>query len=156
MTSTRDWQRLAAYVVRRRAQLGLTQIEAAQRGGLSLDRLQAVEGAKRTSYRPATLVLLERALDWKDGSVDAVLVGREPTPLEAHQLEDAGRASDDLTVTRDDDAELDELIEEAKVRRDRGDSTLYDTLMAVKRMNEATRQVHTSDARVDRKNQQAG
>ena len=156
MTSTKDWQRLADRVARRRADLGLTQIEAARRGPLSLDRLQAIEGAKRTSYRLGTLLALARALEWESDSIEAILDGDEPTPLEARPLEDAGRASDDVAVTRGDDAELDELIEQAKIQRDRGNPALYDTLMAVKRMNEVARQVRAEDAQVDKGSQRAG
>lgn len=78
MSSQRDWQRLAEYAARRRAELGLTQIEVAQRGPLSLDRVQAIEGAKSTRYRLATLVALERALEWSKGSVERILAGGEP------------------------------------------------------------------------------
>jgi transcriptional regulator with XRE-family HTH domain len=75
---TGDWQRLARLAVRRRAELGLTQAEVAQRGPLSLDRVQAIEGAKRTGYRLGTLLALERALEWGAGSVEAALGGGEP------------------------------------------------------------------------------
>jgi len=78
MSSQKDWKRLAAYATRRRAELGLTQIEVAQRGPLSLDRVQSIEGAKRSSYRLATLLALERALEWERGSVERVLAGGEP------------------------------------------------------------------------------
>lgn len=77
---TKDWRRLGELAAGRRAELGLTQIEVAQRGPLSLDRVQSIEGAKRTSYRLGTLVALERALEWASGSVDEILAGGEPTP----------------------------------------------------------------------------
>lgn len=78
---TADWRRLADYVVRRRAQLGLTQSQLAQAGPLSIDRVQSVEGAKRESYRISTLVALERALQWEPGSIDLILAGGSPTPV---------------------------------------------------------------------------
>jgi hypothetical protein len=78
MDSRKDWQRLAKYAARRRAELSLTQIEVAQRGPLSLDRVQAIEGAKSSRYRLGTLVALERALDWTEGSVERILAGGEP------------------------------------------------------------------------------
>jgi len=74
----KDWRRLAEYAARRRAELGLSQIEVAHRGPLSLDRVQAIEGAKSTRYRLATLLALERALGWADGSVERILSGGEP------------------------------------------------------------------------------
>lgn len=73
-----NWKLLADYAARRRAELGLSQVEAAQRGPLSLDRLQSIEGAKRTSYRLGTLLALERALGWAEGSVERILAGGEP------------------------------------------------------------------------------
>jgi transcriptional regulator with XRE-family HTH domain len=74
----RNWKLLAEYAARRRAELGLSQIEVAQRGPLSLDRVQSIEGAKRKSYRLGTLLALERALNWGAGSVEAILAGGEP------------------------------------------------------------------------------
>lgn len=78
----KDWRRLAERAARRRAELGLSQVEVAQRGPLSLDRVQAIEGAKSTRYRLGTLLALERALDWASASVDAILSGGEPTPIQ--------------------------------------------------------------------------
>ena len=77
----RNWKLLAEHAARRRAKLGLSQIEVAQRGPLSLDRVQSIEGAKRKSYRLGTLLALERALGWETGSVETILDGGEPTPL---------------------------------------------------------------------------
>lgn len=74
----KDWRRLADLAARRRAELRLTQADVAQRGPLSLDRVQAIEGAKKKSYRLSTLAALERALEWAPGSVDSILVGGEP------------------------------------------------------------------------------
>ena len=74
----RNWKLLAEHAARRRAELGLSQIEVAQRGPLSLDRVQAIEGAKSTRYRLGTLLALERALAWGAGSVEAILAGGRP------------------------------------------------------------------------------
>ena len=78
---TSDWQRLARMAALRRAELDLTQIEVAQRGSLSIDRVQAIEGAKRDRYRLGTLAALERALKWENGSVAAILAGGDPETL---------------------------------------------------------------------------
>lgn len=78
---TQHWRRLADTVVRRRAELNLTQADVAQRGQISIDRVQNIEGAKRTTYRLGTLAALERALEWAPGSVQAILDGDDPTPL---------------------------------------------------------------------------
>ena len=76
------WERLAEAVVARRNARGWTQVEVANRGGLSLDRLQAIEGVRATSYRPKTMEALERGLDWTRGSVARVLAGDEPEEIE--------------------------------------------------------------------------
>lgn len=80
------WRRLAEHVVRRRAELGLTQAEVAEAGQFSVDRLQAIEAAERTSYRPTTLGALARGLQWTADSVDVVLAGGEPTPRPPGEL----------------------------------------------------------------------
>lgn len=77
----RDWKLLGQTVARRRAELGLSQVEVAHRGPLSLDRVQAIEGAKKSGYRLGTLAALERALEWEAGSIEAVLDGGQPTPI---------------------------------------------------------------------------
>lgn len=115
MATEESWQRLARAAVERRAQLGITQLDVAQRGPMSLDRVQAIEGAKRSSYRPATLAALERALGWTYGSVAAILDGGEPTPADTPAL--APNAADD-----DLDAQLAEaraLLRQAQEMLDR-------------------------------------
>lgn len=76
------WKRLAAAVVARRDARGWTQVEVANRGGLSLDRLQAIEGVRATGYRPKTMQALERGLEWTPGSVARVVAGDEPVEIE--------------------------------------------------------------------------
>lgn len=93
MDSRKDWQRLAKYAARRRAELGLTQIEVAQRGPLSLDRVQAIEGGKSARYRLGTLVALERALGWTEGSVERILAGGEPNVAEGTSVRFAAPGS---------------------------------------------------------------
>lgn len=77
------WRRLARAVATRRAELRLNQGDLHPRGGPSLATVQSIESARTDTYRQRTLVDLERALDWKSGSVDAVLAGGEPTPFVA-------------------------------------------------------------------------
>lgn len=104
-----NWKLLAERAVRRRAELGLSQVEVAQRGPLSLDRLQNIEGAKRTRYRLSTLLALERALDWASGSVEAVLAGGEPTVTDRST---GARGND--AEEEDQFAKMDRLYEEWK------------------------------------------
>jgi len=81
MSSREDWRRVADAIIRRRAERGWTQMDLAQRGPLSLDRVQSLEGAKRTSYRAGTIAAIERALEWEYGSVQAILSGGRPLEM---------------------------------------------------------------------------
>lgn len=123
LAMTDKWQRLADQVVRRRGALGLTQAEVAHRGPLSLDRVQAIEGARSSKYRAGTIAALERALEWAYGSVQAILAGGEPTPLEAPKMTDSARATDQLSVEREPTArdvadQMTELANWLKVERE--------------------------------------
>lgn len=53
--------------------------------GLSIRTLNNIENARRTSYDGSTVALLERGLQWEPGSVEAILAGGEPTPVQAIQ-----------------------------------------------------------------------
>lgn len=76
-----SWEQLATGVIRWRDEYGLSQMDVAARGGLSLDRVQAIEGVRtQGGYRPSTLKALERGLGWAPGSVKQVMAGGEPTP----------------------------------------------------------------------------
>lgn len=65
----------------RRIALGLQWKQIAQRAGLSEFHLRRI---RRGQYEPRELTRaeLERALEWTTGSIDAVLAGAAPTPLE--------------------------------------------------------------------------
>lgn len=82
MDEVKDWQRLAEVGTKRREDQGWSQMEVATRGGLSLDSVQALESARRTEYRPKTLLRYEQGLLWARGSVQAILLRGEPTLLE--------------------------------------------------------------------------
>lgn len=71
-----SWERLADEVLRRRKQLKLTQPDVAQRGGLSVATVRAVETNRSGRLSRRLRRALEQALDWQDGSVDAVLEGK--------------------------------------------------------------------------------
>lgn len=72
------WRRLADYVIRRRAQLVMTQEDVRAAGGPSTATMRLIEGALQTSYRPVILARLEAALRWEAGSVQRILEGGEP------------------------------------------------------------------------------
>jgi transcriptional regulator with XRE-family HTH domain len=73
-----SWEQLGEEVWLRRKQLKLTQPEAAERGGLSVATIRAVETNRAGRLSPRLRRALERAIDWEAGSIDAVLEGRPP------------------------------------------------------------------------------
>ena len=64
---------LAAAVKARRSQLGRTQAEVCDRGGLGLKTLSRIERAERPTYHSTTLRALDRGLSWRAGSAHAHL-----------------------------------------------------------------------------------
>ncbi|MFE3452449.1 helix-turn-helix domain-containing protein [Nonomuraea sp. NPDC059194] len=87
MGSTREtWQRLGTAIRQRRTDLDLGQAEVAQRAGISISTLSALERAKQDDYEDRTLARVEDALGWARGSVDAIKAGGK-----ASLLDDAGR-----------------------------------------------------------------
>lgn len=81
------WAKLAAQTTRRRAELGYSISQLAAVSGLSTSTLDSVEHNRKTSYDPATVSALERALEWTAGSVDRILRGLEPQPVRDPDLE---------------------------------------------------------------------
>lgn len=88
------WARVAAAVLARRVQLGLTQEDAAERGGLSATTWRLLENRAQSSYRRLTLAGVERALGWAAGSIAALLDGRDPTEA-GHRRDGDGDGDDD-------------------------------------------------------------
>jgi transcriptional regulator with XRE-family HTH domain len=74
-----SWETLAKVVRERRKDLGLTQPQVAEVGGLSISLVRMIENNRSEGMRAAKKQGLERALRWKPGSVDAVLDGGSPT-----------------------------------------------------------------------------
>jgi transcriptional regulator with XRE-family HTH domain len=142
--SEQGWQRLATAVKARREERGWTQLEVATRGGLSIDRIQAIESVRTNRYSPRTLTKLERGLDWELGSCQSILAGGEPTPTEGPKPDPTDRA-----VSWD---ELLELIQHAKAN---DDQLIYDALMAVKRLRDA-RNSRPQDRAPEGRRRQAG
>jgi len=73
------WEKLGQQVRDRRAELGLTQAEVAERGGPSVETLRALENNRSKRLSPRVRRALERVLQWETGSIDAVLDGGAPT-----------------------------------------------------------------------------
>ncbi|MFG1846682.1 hypothetical protein [Micromonospora carbonacea] len=91
-----DWRRLGEHVVRRREELGLTQSEVHAAGGPSTATMRNIERAVGVSYRGGILRSLERALQWRTGSVEAILAGGHPLPADSS---DSGDADFDTLIT---------------------------------------------------------
>lgn len=69
-------EKLAEAVIwRRRDNQDLTQAQVAERGGPSTETLRLIEGARRQTYGPGTLLRLDRALGWRDGTSARFLDG---------------------------------------------------------------------------------
>ena len=81
-----DWLYLAQLIKERRMELGLTQAQVHSAGGPAPATLYLLENGCRTSFSPQILRRLERALEWRAGSIRRVLAGGRP----ALNGEDAG------------------------------------------------------------------
>lgn len=96
--ATNGWVRLAELVTNQRANLGYSIAQLAAVSGLSTSTVDSLEHARKTSYDPATLAALERALRWKPGSVERALKGLEPqaqTDPDRRVAEAFARSSED-------------------------------------------------------------
>lgn len=70
-----NWQQLGKEVTRRRDKLGMTQREVEAADGPSVATLRLIESAQKKGYRSGVLAALERALQWPEGTIDAILTG---------------------------------------------------------------------------------
>ncbi|GAA3027751.1 hypothetical protein [Streptosporangium longisporum] len=77
-----DWARLGRQVRQRRQQLDMTQQGLAAAGAPSVTVISKIEGARPGPYDGKIIVRLERALQWAPGSIDAILNGGEPSPVD--------------------------------------------------------------------------
>lgn len=97
----------------RRRDLRLKWDEVAARAGIHRETLRQIRIGKG-DIRPLSATGIEDALQWEHGSIDRILEGGEPT---VRRLTDAGRADEDLNVTREPSvAEL--AAEVAKLREE--------------------------------------
>lgn len=55
----------------------------AEHVGLNHGLIRDIETAVRDNYRPSTLAAIESAYQWESGSIQRVLAGQEPIPLES-------------------------------------------------------------------------
>jgi len=78
-----SWDQLAAAVRARRTELGLTQVDVATAGRVSVDTIRNIEHRRRTPKRvnPRTARAIEDALKWEPGSIEDTLAGGDPSPV---------------------------------------------------------------------------
>ncbi|MFF8768525.1 hypothetical protein ACF07Q_28755 [Nocardiopsis dassonvillei] len=72
-------------------EMGNTWQEAAGRGRVKADTLRAARTGTAPIQR-TTRVAIDRAMRWEEGSVDTILAGGKPTPLEAGGLHVSARS----------------------------------------------------------------
>lgn len=92
-------KRLGQAVVARRIELGMRTTKAlSEEASLTPRMLGDLENGRRDNFSGGTKAQIERALQWKPGSIDATLAGGDPTPIlggivlpepEGHSLSDS-------------------------------------------------------------------
>ncbi|MFH8410678.1 helix-turn-helix domain-containing protein [Streptomyces sp. NPDC018019] len=76
----RDWRRLADAIKRARESAGMTQVDLAERAGMSESSVQNLESGLPRTRIPRTLAKVEEALGWAAGSGVDLLDGA-PGPV---------------------------------------------------------------------------
>jgi transcriptional regulator with XRE-family HTH domain len=122
---TRDWAKLAGAIRAAREARGLTQIDLAEKAGVSEGTIQNLESNEPRRRIPPSLAKVEPHLGWAAGSGLAVLEGGEPTLVpvvhEASATLKAARSADkirdDLPLRIVDELESDgPLLDSAVIR----------------------------------------
>ncbi|GGM64347.1 hypothetical protein GCM10012275_38660 [Longimycelium tulufanense] len=85
LTERNPRERLADAMERRRLELRMRWKDVAAAGDIAYETLRAIRKGKGDEIRGLTKVAIETALRWAPGSVDVILSGGEPTPLEQPQ-----------------------------------------------------------------------
>lgn len=99
-TTTEAWKRLGRYIKRRREHLRLTQQEMYAKGGPSVATIRILEAGEQAGYRNRTYHQVEESLGWAEGSIEAILAGKEPTPrngrshLDSVEIDSASPSTD--------------------------------------------------------------
>jgi transcriptional regulator with XRE-family HTH domain/predicted GIY-YIG superfamily endonuclease len=88
-----SWQRLGELIKLRRGYGKYSQTKIARAAGTDLATVRAIEAGETLLYDRAALEGIERALDWRPGSVEVVLAGGEPTPLSAEDRSERALAT---------------------------------------------------------------
>lgn len=104
--------RLSQAMEQRRIELRMAWQDVAKAAGLSVAGIGAIRRGERDPL-PLTRRKLEDALQWEDGSIEAILTGGEPTPIGDDDNGGNGPSADDDEVRRL-RAEVQELRAEIK------------------------------------------
>lgn len=93
-----DWKRLGRALAARRGALrrswGRSRSQFAKDVDISYRTISAIERGEKSNYGAALLASIERAYGWAPGSIESVLNGQDPTPLE-----EQGRTHGQTTAT---------------------------------------------------------
>ncbi|WP_258946319.1 helix-turn-helix domain-containing protein [Lentzea californiensis] len=84
----KDWEAVAAAINTRMSELGLMQVQVAERSGVSVAGLRLLQKAKSPNAKPRTLAAVSEALGWPRDYLAAVRDGQS----------DAGEISDQSLV----------------------------------------------------------
>ena len=85
-----QWPKLAEAIRAAREARGLSQVDLAERAGISEGSVQNLESGKARTRIPPSLAKIEAPLGWAPGSGRAILDGGEPDLMPAHEAS-AGR-----------------------------------------------------------------
>lgn len=81
-----DWERLIAAVDCRLDELTIKLKDIEERGGPSTSKIRELRNGRSKTLVRSKRRDLERALEWQHGSVDWILAGGDPRPLEKGQV----------------------------------------------------------------------
>ena len=105
-----EGERLGRYVLARRDELDLTQIEVWHAGGPSNTSLTKIEGGLLESLSRATARKLDRGLQWEPGSAKVIWAGGEPTKVLAGVDPDLSARARKIVEDMDIDEEVRDVI----------------------------------------------
>lgn len=91
-----QWVRLATAIRAAREARGLTQLDLAERAGVSEGSVQNLESGKPRNRMPQTLTKIEPLLGWATGSGRLILDGGNPIPLGADTSTETSSDKDKL------------------------------------------------------------
>lgn len=121
------WDVIRDRIRSRRLELGLTQAQAAEKGGFSLATWNLLESGPQLGFRAITLAGAERALGWRHGAIELMLEGLPPEEIGPRQPQDDEIDVDAITFENESllqhldnlKAEIDRMRELVEAENDR-------------------------------------